>query len=127
MILQHRGNGNNVPVISTRHVCLDLLSAAWLGYKYFSFGGGGCQELQESIVSIRKDVWGAHNPRHGGDSKGRGSHSGPSARSSSLLRRKIYAEVPIEDPKPLSRCSEGLFCFCVCAHAYVCVSVYRCV
>ena len=31
------------------HRCLDLLSAAWLGYEYFPFGARVLEELQESL------------------------------------------------------------------------------
>ena len=31
------------------HRCLDLLSAAWLGYEYFPFDAGVLEELQESL------------------------------------------------------------------------------
>ena len=31
------------------HGCLDLLSAAWLGYEYFPFDAGVLEELQESL------------------------------------------------------------------------------
>ena len=45
-------------VTSAYHICLDLLSAAWLGYKYFSFDVGVLEELQESTVNVRTECLG---------------------------------------------------------------------